>query len=291
MRRPWNKDWCRHFWMLAFGKLYYVANLCALPAAQLKAWNERFMGHPDAICCGKAILVSHFPCEVRTLLVYWNTHVRAEPRALQALGHFVPYHLMCVFNIMKAASYWCLVCIPVAYNALQACHGFKSEQESVFSYKFRAMILNPESVLCVMAYTERELQLCAAVSTAVYAEHRVCMWHQTSTHLPPRSAWVCPLLLTHTGTFSWVCNCSKKPSRHDFSNHLHLWGNARLGPQLITLGSPLRAVVPCNMTLAAPEYWRGGRSIAGCGVAHRVKRCKRGLGKRGRWYTTNVAWQ
>lgn len=84
---------------------------------------------------------------------------------------------MCTFNLTVTARYWCLVHIPVAYVTLHAIHVIKFEQEPVLSYESRTMILNPKSGICVVAYTERVLWLCAAVLIAVYAGDQ--LWYVT----------------------------------------------------------------------------------------------------------------
>lgn len=126
------------------------------------------MAHPDAIFLEKAILVSHLRYKDRSSALYWNTHVRAEWRALSALGRFVRYHFMCAFNVTEVGHDRCLVCILVVYDVLQAQHGFKLEKEPVSSYKSRTMILNRESGIWVVAYVELVLRLFAAVLITVY---------------------------------------------------------------------------------------------------------------------------
>lgn len=112
-------DYCRY---RTFEELPYVSNLCALLAAQLETWDRRFIVHLYAICCKKTISVSYFRYEGRSFSIFWNMHVRAERRAMSALGRFVQYHLMCAFNQAEAAGGWCFVRIPAAYDALQPYH-------------------------------------------------------------------------------------------------------------------------------------------------------------------------
>lgn len=128
------------------------------------------MVHPDAICWEKTILVNHFRYDDLSSSLYWNTHERAERRALSALGGFVPYNLMCAFNLTEATRDWCLMHIPATYDTLQACHGYKFDQEPVFPCRSSAIISNAESELWVVAYTERLLHLYAAVLMVVYGE-------------------------------------------------------------------------------------------------------------------------
>lgn len=85
--------------------------------------------------------------------------------------HTVPF--MCVLKLAEMAPDRCLVHIPVSYDTLQACHKFRFQEEPVFRFVSRAMILNPESGLWVVAYSECVSWLCAAVLMARYAKYRL----------------------------------------------------------------------------------------------------------------------
>lgn len=132
------------FWRYqAFEERLCVSNICALSVAQLQARVWRFVVHLHAIFWKKATSVSQFRYKDRSLAVYCNTHVRAERRAMSLLGRFVSYHLMNHFSLTDAVRDRFFVRIPDAYGTLQACHGFKFEQEGVFLYRSGGTILNP----------------------------------------------------------------------------------------------------------------------------------------------------
>lgn len=157
------------------GERTYVSNMCALLAESLEAWWGRFLVHADTICWQRAIFVSHFRYEDRSSSSYWNYEVKWKRRILSPLGRFVPYHLLCSYNLTEAAINRLFVFIPEHFRHLKVCHGLKCEQKPIFSCKSTTLLDDRESGLLVVAYTENVLRVCAVPLVAVYAVYR--LWH------------------------------------------------------------------------------------------------------------------
>lgn len=158
-----------------FRERSYVEGLCALTAEQLDDWRGRYCVHADAICWDRPFLKSHFRYEDRSSSTYWTTQLAWERRTLSALGRFVPYHLLCCYNLTEQARDRLFPLIPPLWSRLATCHGFRVEQEPIFSYKSGALVEDPQSGLWVVAITERVTRVCAALLVAAYAEYR--LWY------------------------------------------------------------------------------------------------------------------
>lgn len=93
------------------------------------------MVHTDALCWNRAILTAQFRYAHLSESVYWNTQGRWERRTLSALGRFVPFHLLCCYNLRQKARDRLLIRILAKYACIESFRGFLSEQDPVFAYK------------------------------------------------------------------------------------------------------------------------------------------------------------
>lgn len=83
------------------------------------------------------------------------------------------YHFIGCYNITKRVHDRMFVRIPVEFDALRICHGMKVEQGPVFSYKYRALINDHQSIVWVVAYTERVVCTCALMLSAAYEQYKL----------------------------------------------------------------------------------------------------------------------
>lgn len=79
------------------------------------------------------------------------------------------------YNLSENDRDRCFLRIPPSYYHLEVCHGFKIEQEPVFSHKPRVLIDDPKSGMWVVRFTKRVIHVCASLLIAAYEEYR--LWY------------------------------------------------------------------------------------------------------------------
>lgn len=95
----------------------------------------------------KAILSPRFVYWNCLLSLYQSQQVRWERHTLSVLGPFIPCHLRCCYNLLETVLDTMLVHIHPKIEQLDVCHGFRFEQEEIFSCKSGALIEDGDKYL------------------------------------------------------------------------------------------------------------------------------------------------